>query len=206
VKPYGHLELTVASPAQSFCEPLSLEEVRAFLRIQESSPADTDEQAMLESFVIAAREIAERYQGYDLTEKQYDLTLDCFPCEIDLGYPLQSVDLICYMDSDGAVTTMTEGTDYIVDTVRGLVKPLYGESWPSATLWPSGAITVRFTRGYRESHPYWSNTGQRILQGMKMLITGWYEGRYPFAPGASTSELPFAVTALFSIGARPSVH
>lgn len=207
MRTYGHIELTVSSPAQNFCEPLSLAEVRMFLNLAERSPADLDEQAMLESFVIAARETAERYQGYDLTEKQYDLHLDYFPGEIDLGYPLQSVDLVRYTDSDGATTTMVEGTDYIVDTVRGLVMPTYNGSWPSTTLFPSSGVFVRFTRGYPENHPFWSSTGQRILQGMKMLIAGWHEGRLPFNPnGGNTGEYPFAVTALLSLGSRIMVH
>lgn len=206
MKPYGTLELTVSSPEQNFCEPLSLADVREFLKLPESSPANTDEQAMLEGFVIAAREQAEYHQGIDLTQKQYDLYLDCFPCEIDLGYPLQSVDLFRYTDSDGTVTTMTEGTGYIVDLARGLVMPPYGESWPSVALWPSSAILVRFTRGYPEDHPYWSNAGQRILIGMKMLISGWHEGRFPYREGGAPGEYPFAVTSLLSSGARPRIH
>jgi uncharacterized phiE125 gp8 family phage protein len=205
VKTHGTIELTDSSPAQSFCEPLSLDEVREFLHIVESSPENTEEQAMLEGFIIAAREQAEFQQGIDLTEKQYDLHLDCFPCEIDLGYPLRSVDLVQYMDSDGDTTTMTEGADYIVDDVRGLVLPPYGESWPSATLWPSSAILVRFTRGYSENHPFWSSAGQRILIGMKMLITGWHEGRYPFSANGTPGEYPYGVTMLLSAGARNKV-
>lgn len=206
MKFYGHLELTVSSPAQSFCEPLSLDEVRAFLRLPESSPADLEEQAMLESFVIAAREMAEYHQGRDLTEKQYDLRLDYFPCQIELGDQVRSVDLVQYMDSDHNTTTMVEGTDYIVDDVRGLIMPPYGEAWPSVTLWPSSAILVRFTRGYPETHPFWSNAGQRVLQGMKMLIAGWNEGRYPFNPGGMPGEYPYAVTALLSAGAVQRVR
>jgi hypothetical protein len=166
-----------------------------------------DEQAMLETFVIAAREIAEVYQGIELTEKQYDLHLDYFPSEIELGYPLQSVEVVQYTNSDGTVTTLTQGTGYIVDLARGLVLPPYGESWPSFTPWPSSAVLVRFTRGYPENHPYWSSTGQRILNGMKLLITIWHENRLPFTPPGSTlGEPPFAVTALFSIGARLKVR
>lgn len=200
MKSYGTLELTVSSPPQSFCEPLSLDEVRQFLHITESSPADLEEQAMLEGMVIAAREIAERYQGVDLTVKQYDLYLDSLPSEIDLGYPLQSVDLVQYTNSASVATALTAGTDYVVDTARGLVLPAYGVSWPSFTAYPSGAILVRFTRGYPENHPFWSSSGQRILQGMKLLITMWHEQRIP------VGEVPETVVWLFNMGARLMVH
>src|SRR5918992_362236 len=98
---YGTLNLTETSPAQPFDEPLTLEEVKAFLQIPERSPADAMEDLMIESFISAARDIAEFHQGRDLVEKQYDLSLPGFPCrEIELRDGLSSVDLIQYRDSD----------------------------------------------------------------------------------------------------------
>lgn len=203
---YGTLKLTASSPTQSFCEPLSMEDVREFLRLPESSPANDAEEAMLEGFVIAARETAEGYQGRDLNQKQYDLRLDRFPsCEIDLRAPLQSVELVQYTDSDGNATMLVEGTDYIVDTSRSLIAPAYGTTWPCFTPYPSSAVLIRFTSGYAEDHPYWSNDGQRILAGMKMLIALWHENRVPLA-ASGVLEMPLAVTQLFSIGARPVVR
>ena len=206
MRSYGTIELTVASPPQSFCEPLSLAEVKKHLELPERSPADAAEDAMLEGFVIAARDVAELFQNRDLTEKQYDLHLDYFPCEIELRTPLRSVDLLRYRDSAGDYTTLTEGTDYIVDTARGLVMPLYGGSWPSFTAWPSSAVLCRFTSGLAEDHPFWSGPGQRILVGMKELISHWFNGRLPFEPTTAIAEYPLTLRCLLGFGAVPRVR
>jgi len=204
MKCYGSLALTVSSPPQTFAEPLTLNEVKKYLELPERSPVDDGEDATIEGFIIGAREQAELLQNRDLVEKQYDLRLDYFPCEIQLRTPLASVDLITYKNSDGDTITLVEGTDYIVDTARGLVMPVYNGYWPSATLWPSSAVLVRFTAGYSTTDMFWSDSGQRILVGMKELINHWYTERLPFEMGnIAAQEYPFTVTMLLSAGAVP---
>jgi len=208
--PYGSLNLTDASPPQSFTEILTLSEVKNFLVLQESSPADGIDDAMLEdAFIPAAREVAEWFQGRDLIRKQWDLSFDYWGYQIELRAPLVSVDLVKYRDSGGNYTTLTENTDYIVDTAKdpGLVMPAYNVSWPSFTPWPSSAVLVRFTSGYSPAHPFWLDAGKRVKIGMLYLISHWYEGRLPFAIGApqGITEFPFAITNLLSYGSRARV-
>lgn len=206
--PYGTLNLTDASPAQSWVEPLSLSDVKAFLVLQESSPADGIDDNMISSmFIPAARELAEFFQGRDLVRKQYDLTFDYWSSyAFTLRAPLVSVDLFTYKDSAGNVTTLAPGTGYIVDTGKepGLVMPPYNVSWPSFTPWPSSAILIRFTAGYSATHPFWLTAGGRIKMGMLYLISGWYEGRLPTTFG-SVTEIPFAVSACLGYGRREHV-
>lgn len=206
MRDYGAISLTVTSPPQSFTEPMTLEAAKKFLELPLRSPVDSAEDAMIEGFIVAAREVAEGCQNRDLVEKQYDLALDYFPGEIELNSPLSSVDLVQYRDSDGNYTTVGAGTGYLVDTARSLLLPAYGESWPSFTAWPSSAVLVRFTSGLAATSPFWSNEGHRILIGMKMLISHWFTGRLPFEPGAEIQEYPFTVTALLSFGAVPRVR
>lgn len=201
MRKYGALELTDASPAQTFTEPITKAEVRTWLNITESSPADSEQDALLDGLISAAREKAELLQGRDLIPKQYDLYLDYLCGDIELRTPLVSVDLVRYTDSDGNTITLSEGTDYVVDTARGLIHPPYGETWPSFTPAPSSAVLIRFTSGYSADHPFWLNAGQRILMGMRLLITIWHENRLP-----ADGELPPAVTVLLSSGAVPRVH
>jgi hypothetical protein len=207
MKSYGTLLLTESSPPQSFCEPLSLAQVREVLKLPESSPPNAEEDEHLERLIISAREIAEGQQRRNLTQKQCDLWLDYFPCEIELRRPLTSVDLIRYRDSDGNYTDLTENTDYIVDTVRGLVMPAYGTSWPSFTPWPSSAVLIRHSGGYPENHPFWSNDGQRILTGMLKLITHHFVNALPFElSNLKVQEWPYGVRDLLSYGADVSVR
>jgi uncharacterized phiE125 gp8 family phage protein len=205
---YGTLNLTDASPAQSFTEPVSLEEAKQFLVLQESVPSDGVDDDMIESsFIPAARDLAEFFQGRDLVRKQLDLALDYFHYAIELRAPLASVDLVRYRDSTGAYTDLTENTDYIVDTSKqpGIVMPAYSKSWPSFTPYPSSAVLIRFSSGYAASHPFWLGPGKRIKLGMLYLIAGWYEGRLPTTFG-SVSEIPFAVSACLGFGALQSIR
>lgn len=210
---YGSPSLTETSPAQSFTEPLTLAEVKAYLNLPERSPADSAEDADLELMITAARDIAEGLQGRDLVRKQWDLYHDAFwSHKIRLSAPLVSVDLVQYTDSDGLATALVADTDYIVDTKKqpGLVMPAYGESWPSFTAWPSSAVLIRFTSGYESTDVFWSgDAGTRIKRGMLLLINHWFTGRLPFEPNMQSMngiEYPFAVTACLSFGALTRVR
>lgn len=203
----GSLNLVVASPAQSFTEPLTVAEVEQFLRLPSLSPVDDDRDTLLESLIIAAREVAEIEQRRDLVEKQWDLSLDCWRYPIPLREPLVSVDLVQYTDSAGTVTTLSENTDYIVDTAKhpGVICPPYGAIWPSFTPWPSSPILIQFTSGLSATDIFWSDAGQRVLLGMKMLIAHWYNnGDIMAAPGAMGTEIPWAAKVLLGTGAVPA--
>jgi len=204
LQPYGTLNLTDASPAQSWVEPLTLADVKAFLVLQDSSgPADGVDDDMVEfTFIPAAREMAEFFQGRDLVRKQFDLSLDYWSSyAFELRAPLVSVDLFTRTDSGGDVTTLVNGTDYIVDIAKmpGIVMPPYNVTWPTFTPWPSSAILIRFTSGYAPTHPFWLTAGQRIKMGMLYLISGWYEGRLPTTFG-SVEEIPFAISSCLGFG------
>jgi uncharacterized phiE125 gp8 family phage protein len=191
---YGTLKLTVTSPVQTFTEPITATEMAAFLRLPGTlSVAD---EALLESQIQAAREVAEMMQGRDLVAKQCDLWLDCFGGgEIELRDPLASVDLITYKGSDGTTTPLIADTDYIVDTVRSLVMPVENGSWPSASLWPSSAVLIRHTT----APPTIDAT---VLNGIRYLVAGWFEGRLPFGGYESVQEMPLSVREVFVIGKR----
>ncbi len=220
MKNYGILNLTVSSPPQSFVEPFTLAEAKAFLELPERSPTDEAEDAMVEGFITAARFQAEIAQNRDLVAKQYDLSLDYFTYlpsitaqyttaggEIKLRTPLVSVDLVTYKDSDGNTTTLAEDTDYIVDLARGIMLPPYNTSWPIFVAWPSSAVLVRFTSGILPDDPFWSDSGAAVKIGMKYLISHWFAGRLPFETGGQViAEYPYTVTQCLSAGAVPRVR
>ena len=225
MKAYGEIALTDSSPAQTFTEPLSLADAKTFLRLGSSTTQDTTIQTM----ISAAREQAEILQNKDLIAKQYDLHLDlllgydaiagaAYPMRfnfiynfgidygIDLRYPLRSVDLFQTTDSDGNVNTLVAGrnNDYVADLNRARVLPAFGKTWPFYTPDVTSSVLIRFTSGYSLTHPFWSNSGKRILMGMQMLITAWFEQRLPFHPeGRGTPlEFPYSITECLSYGAR----
>lgn len=210
---YGTLRLTDASPPQSFTEPLTLAAANGYLLLPELSPTDTDRDATVTAMISAARFQAEIFQGIDLVRKQWDLSFDYWPrssyayrCQpLELRGPVSSVDLVRYRDSSGATTDLVEDADFILDAAKKppILVPAYNTTWPSFAPWPSSAILVRFTSGYAADAPWWSgDSGALVKIGMKMLISGWFNGRIPWAIGAgAASEYPYAVTHCLSAGA-----
>lgn len=201
---YGSLNLTDTSPQQSFVEPLDVDVVKDYLKIpQRTGFSFEDDQIGM--FISGAREQAEILQNRDLVLKHWDLSMDYWPSyRLEMRTPTISVDLLQYKDSNGALTTMVENTDYIVDVAKqpAIVAPPYNGTWPTFTPWPSSSILLRFTSGYSNTDPFWSGPGARIKNGMLLLISAWYNNRLPFEKGAGpTQEYPYAVTSCLSYGA-----
>lgn len=210
IDPFGSLNLTESSPAQSFTEPLTLAEVKAYLRLPDLSPADQGEDDLLSSFIIAAREAAEMGQGRDLVVKQWDLSFDYWPgYRIPLKAPLVSVDLVQYKNQDGTLVTLAEHTDYETDTRKqpGSIVPPYSKIWPFYTPWPTSSLLIRFTAGMTSSASFWrEGAGTRVKIGMRLLISQWYENRIPFVPGAPIQEYPWAVFSCLSAGSVVTIR
>jgi uncharacterized phiE125 gp8 family phage protein len=205
---YGTLQLTKTSPPQTFVEPLTLDEVKSYLHLPQRSPADPMEDAFITSLISAARSFAEREQGRDLVRKQWDLVFDYWMSyRIELPpVPLISVDLVQYTDFQGNTTQLTEGTDYIVDTSKepGCILPPWNVTWAVFTPKPSSAITVRFSSGYDGADPWWAGDGQVVKEGMRYMISQWYNVRLP--AGQAVSEWPLTARDALSFGQRQRVY
>jgi uncharacterized phiE125 gp8 family phage protein len=207
---YSSINLTDASPPQSFVEPLTLADVKSYLKLPARSPADPGEDAGLSSLISAARGQAEILQGRDLVRKQWDKFLDYWPPQtpangnfIQLRAPLVTVDLVQLKDSTGALAILAENTDYVVDTAKqpGVLAPPYNSIWRSFTPWPSSAILIRFKSGFAANSPWWTADGELVRKGMRELISDWFNNRLPFAQGLDpTQEYRFGVTAALSQG------
>jgi uncharacterized phiE125 gp8 family phage protein len=130
------------------CEPVSLEEAKAWLRVE----VDTED-ALIEMLIQAARERAEEITGRAFVQRQLEAVYDAFPVsggEIEIPCaPLISVDYIQYLDPDGNWQSITGSPEsWRSDTVRqpGRIEPL-DPDWP-ATLDAIGAVKIGFTCGY----------------------------------------------------------
>jgi uncharacterized phiE125 gp8 family phage protein len=142
--------------------------------------SDATEDNLLTALITAAREQAEAITHRQLITATWDASLDEFPCKPFINLPfgnLSSVTSITYKDSAGTTTTLTENTDYLVETngegVGRIVLP-YGGSWPSATLWPSNPITVRFVCGYGATA---ASVKRGVVTAIKMMVENLYNNR-----------------------------
>jgi uncharacterized phiE125 gp8 family phage protein len=179
--------LRVLDPPQQ--EPLTLAEAKVFLRVDH----DADD-VEIEAMIRAAREQAELYQGREVARKRLEMLLDGWPRRgpILTPAPLVQVEDIRYRLADGTWMTWP-ATEYLVaaDAEPGEIHPRAG--WPGDALWPAGAVSVRMVCGWLPD-----DVPEHIRQGMKLLITSWYEHRTGYRLGNILTEVPVGITALLS--------
>lgn len=139
---------TIMPPA---AEPLSLDEAKQHLRI-----TDSDNDIIISSLIVQAREFCEDYQNRKYITQTLELVLDGFPncnyIEFLNISPVQAVESIKYFDTNG-MEYLFEQSSYIVDTdsfVNRIVLG-YGKSWPAITLQTANAVRIRLTAGYGDA-------------------------------------------------------
>jgi hypothetical protein len=92
---------------------------------------------------------------------------------------LQTVTSVKWKDTAGNETTLTENTDYIVETNGdqcGKIVLPWGVVWPTGQLYPSNPITIKFICGWTTTTlvPY------KIKVALKMIAADLYEHREKF--------------------------
>jgi uncharacterized phiE125 gp8 family phage protein len=147
-------------------EPITLAEAKSHLRITAN-----DEDALIETWIKAAREYCEGYQNRAYITQTWELALDSFPNERIMKIPLpplQSVTSIKYYDTEGTETVFPSD-DYEVDTYSepGRISLGYGKSWPSSILRPVNGVIITFTAGYGDTA---ADVSEKVKQAIKVLI------------------------------------
>lgn len=159
------MNLTVITPPEA--EPVSVATAKAHLRVDYA----TDD-ALIESYLKAARELGEGLARRAFVTQGLRLVLDEFPAGLILKLPrppLQSVEEVTYLDSDGAEHTWT---DFTVDA-RSEPGRIIFHSLPSDSLLESGAVAVEFTAGYGDA----ADVPVVFVQAILQTVAVWYENR-----------------------------
>jgi uncharacterized phiE125 gp8 family phage protein len=150
-----------------------------------------DNDALLALYLAAATEHVERHIGRAIFTQEWQLVLDAFPAGdliLPIG-PVQSIDLISYIDADEAVTTL-EPVDYGVDTASVEARVRSVDGWPD-TADTLNTVTVEWTAGGTECPP--------DLQVAIMLLAGnMFENREAVVTGVTAVDLPFGVKQLLA--------
>lgn len=102
-----------------------------------------------------------------------------WPCGDRIVLPfgnLASVTSVSYKDTAGTETTLAVTTDYLVETngeQHGAIVLPCGGTWPSASLYPSNPIKIRFVCGWTSAAlvPF------KIKAAMLLLCADLYENR-----------------------------
>ncbi len=163
----------ITAPA---AEPLSLAQVKLFLRIEH-----TDEDSLLPIFIKAAREAAEQQLGRSLiTQSQRAYISD--PCSTLIALPrgpVQSIQTVAFEDGDGNQVTLDAGLYRLLET-RDVLQL---DSVPTAS-----TLIVTYVTGYGDGA---EDVPSIIRQGILHHVAAFYESRETHAP------MPEAVKAYY---------
>lgn len=98
---------------------------------------------------------------------------------VQLLSPLTSVQSITYRDSANVVHSLTENTDFVVDTMKdpGFICPMWSTYWPTVDLWPSSAIRIKFTAGYGTYSGTVNTNGTAVTLATGMQFSPLFDGR-----------------------------
>ena len=176
-------------------EPITLAEAKAHCRVDDSN-SDT----LITALIQAARESAELFCERSFVQRNYRMTLDCFPKNggyILLPYPpVVEVTQIQYFDTDGVLQTWSSG-EYHVDTASepGRVLPNSDQSYPSDVDIRLGAVRVEYTAGYPADESgspsdFTANVPQLVKQAMLMMVAEWFMNREDTVVGNIIGEIP----------------
>lgn len=171
-------------------EPVSLEEAKAYLKVDGS-----DEDILISSLIITSRLHLEAALGLALITQTFRLVLDRWPRTGAIRVPVrpvQAIEEIRLRDGNGGVVVV-DPADYDVDV----------SSAPARIAWMSGAppqpakrmngLEVDLVAGYG---PNAGDVPAPIRQGLKMLVAHWYENRDPVEIGSPKTAIPAAVSCL----------
>lgn len=149
----------------SYPEPLSLDQAKAHLR-----KLTDDEDALICTYVRAAREWVENWTGRILVRRPITETFAAFGDYLTLTHrPVSALGDVTYTNEDGDETAYEAG---VLRTFAypARVYPPTGATFP--TLGTDGGITVIYTAGYAEGE-----VPDVMVLAMKVLLTGIYANR-----------------------------
>lgn len=156
-------------------EPVSVAEAKLHVRQD-----DADDDELIRSLIVAAREYTENFTRRALMTQTWDLKLDTFPYCDEIWLPKApavSVTSITYVDNDGVTQTWSTSaytTDFPTGphARQGRIVRAYQQTYPQTRM-VVNAVAVRFVCGYGAA----AAVPAGIKQAMKLLIGHWYENR-----------------------------
>lgn len=166
---------------------------------------DADD-ALIKRFLAAAVKQAEARLHRQLLQATRELTLDGWPgrfCSVELPRPpLQSVESVVYLDTDGVTQTLSEDA-YLVDNAgypgSAKVYPLSDDGWPEVKAGRPNVITITYVCGWEQAddpddatNPQIAALPENLVSWLLLKVGDLYENREGVIVGQSldVSALP----------------
>ena len=171
-------------------EPVTVSEAKAHLRIDGSA-----EDILIASLIVTSRLHVEAALGLALITQGWRLTLDRWPEEGQVRFPLRpirSVTSVTVLDEDGTPSVVSSA-DYLLDgqALRPRLIPRDGK-WPPPGQRANG-IEIAFAAGIGDEP---EDIPQPIRHAILLLVAHWYEHRDPLEIGGAGAAIPAAVSDL----------
>lgn len=174
-------------------EPITIEEAKQHCRV-----TDDEEALLLVRLTVAAREYAEAVTGRCLAVKTIAAVCDSFPTNgrIDLPVsPAIAITAATYKDEAGATTSFATSIDLDDFAAPSAIALKPGQSWPSASLYPTNPIKIEYTAGETPS--------DKIKAAILLLVGHWFENREEVVTGQESYSVPFAAEAILQQERHP---
>lgn len=189
-------------------EPVTLAQAKLQCKLEPDEV--TPEDSLMELEIAAARRWCESATGMAFYEQTLKVVLNCWPSSYRRGVvlpratPLQSIEEVTYRDEDETALVLDTGT-YFADTnsIPGRLVLRSGESWPSDSLSPSGAIAITYIAGAEvdaSPNPIPPSCTMAIL----LLVEHLYRNRGAVVVGNPAAVASAAIT--FGVDAFLSEH
>lgn len=158
----------------------------------------SDEDTLIDSYIVAARRKVERDTGLQLITATWVWKIADFPGSDILFVPrnpLQSVTSITYVDTAGDTQTLaTSVYDLGLTSKRGRIALAWSESWPTVRR-QIDAVTITFVAGFGDAS---ADVDEDLILANQMLVAHWYEFREPVIEGGAPMTVPLGYDNLIA--------
>ena len=164
--------------------PLTAEDVRKHCRI-----IQTAEDSLIEDYIQSARTYFEDVYDLTILTTTWKAYWDRFVTPLVIPRPpYVSTTTLTYTDEAGATQTLTENTDFVVDSKSkyATIKPAESTSWPSDVEDDGyNAVTLTYVAGYTSA----ANIPATWLQALRLCVELMVE-RYGAYVERAVQEMP----------------
>jgi uncharacterized phiE125 gp8 family phage protein len=167
---------------------VTLAEAKLHLRV-----TATDEDALIDSYIDAATQWAETYQGRKYLQQTCVDYLDAWPAVIRPTWcPLIAVTSIQYIDDAGTLQTLADD-QYDVDADRqpARIIPAYNCTWPSIR-GDINSVIVTYMAGYGTDE---DDVPGYVKTAILLIVAHWYANREAVSD-LSLAEIPYGAKSL----------
>lgn len=183
------IQYSLVTEQPNYLDVVSLDEAKEQLEY-----TGTAKNSYITALINASGKMCEAYAGLSLITQTRRVKLDGFPLRrlfIELPYgPVQSVELFTYENDDGTTTTLTEGTDFILDKHSRVARVYPIGTDGEIDVWPDDvkdiphSVTIEYNAGYDDVSG--EPLPQQIRQAILMQVASMFETRQDEQNGSTS--------------------